>query len=156
MNPREHSCNRAIAQYHRVLRDCTKQSTLSHDWWWSIPMGNPASTSRVQRVDGNSRYSSNHIPTNPHPLYPSGYQPSKLPHAKWKSEIPAPQQYTIARITPLSFAHSVRKCGGYIPLPPLLYTHTRSETHAKETPSVRCAETTLAKHSIPPSPQRGI
>ena len=78
----------------------------------------------------------------PHPLYPSVYQPSKLPNAKWESEIPAPQQHTTARITPLSFAYSASNRGGYIPLPPPRYTHSRSEIRAKETPSVQCVETT--------------
>jgi len=96
----------------------------------------------TREKQSHSRYRSNHIPTYPHPLYPSGYQPSKLPNAKWESGIPAPQQHTIARITPLSFAYSASNRGGYIPLPPLLYTHPRSGTRAKETPSMRCVEIT--------------
>ena len=43
---------------------------------------------------------------------------------------------------PLSFAYSARNRGGYIPLPPPHHTHPRSVIREKETPSVRCVETT--------------
>jgi len=49
---------------------------------------------------------------------------------------------------PLSFAYSVRNRGGYIPLPPLLYTHPRSEIHAKETPSTQRAKLALASRAF--------
>ena len=41
--------------------------------------------------------------------------------------------------------------GGYILLPPPGYIALRSKICAKETPSVQCAETTLANSTIPPS-----
>ncbi len=57
----------------------------------------------------------------------------------------APQRITTARICPLLFPYSARKCGGYIPLPPPLHNALRSEIRAKETHSVRGTSTALAK-----------